>query len=413
MRWSTDALRRMGAAGLLYVLALVPRAHAVVINTLDDQVNRVAPADDPGWNNVGRVGSASGVYLGNRWVLTANHVGSASLRLSDGRTFAPVADSGVRLQNTGSVAGFGGADLFMYRLAADPGLPAVSIAASAPAPGERVSMIGAGLDLQAPMLGWQTTAVTGGLRWTEAPLVHANTFGFALGTTSTMRWGYNHVSSASTFDSTSDRTWTFSTRFDPPGTTLLRFFEAQAVVGDSGGGVFHEVDGQWQLSGIMVSQDLLNNQPAGTVVFGGSSNIADLSKYREQILELLNTSDPLWQNPANPHDVDSSGVIAARDFLIILNELIAHGAHPLSDMRGASDWYFDVNGDNAVSAKDALAIANLLLARQNSLSASSAEVHLIPEGSTLTLAAAGLSWLAAAGALRRCRAHCARSRRAQ
>lgn len=406
MRWSTDAFRRMGAAGLLCLFALAPRAHAVVINTLDDQINRVAPADDPGWNNVGRVGSASGVYLGNRWVLTANHVGSASLRLSDGRTFAPIAESGVRLQNTGSVAGFGGADLFMYRLAADPGLPALNIAAAAPARGERVSMIGAGLDLKGSMLGWQTTSVTGGLRWTEAPLVHANTFGFALGTSSTMRWGYNQVSTASAFDSMSDRTWTFSTRFDPPGTPLS-FFEAQAVVGDSGGGVFHEADGQWQLSGIMVSQDLLNNQPAGTVVFGGSSNIADLSRYREQILELLNTPDPLWQNPLNAHDVDSSGAVAARDFLIITNELIAHGSHQLTGTRGASDWYFDVNGDNVVSARDALAIANVLLARranQPSLGSNlSAEAHLIPEGSTLVLASAGLASLAAGRAAKRWR----------
>ncbi|MFM8684870.1 MAG: hypothetical protein ACKOEG_14045 [Chthoniobacterales bacterium] len=45
------------------LLSLAPAAHAVVINTGDGKGNTNAPADDPGWANVGYINGASGIYL--------------------------------------------------------------------------------------------------------------------------------------------------------------------------------------------------------------------------------------------------------------------------------------------------------------------------------------------------------------
>ena len=57
----------------LTLLLTVPAA-ALVLESGDGQGNTTPPADDPGWAYVGRVSGPSGIYLGNGWMLTANHV---------------------------------------------------------------------------------------------------------------------------------------------------------------------------------------------------------------------------------------------------------------------------------------------------------------------------------------------------
>ena len=61
---------------LLLALALLlsAPAEALVFVSGDGQGNTSPPPDDPGWNHVGRVSGLNGIYLGNGWVLTANHV---------------------------------------------------------------------------------------------------------------------------------------------------------------------------------------------------------------------------------------------------------------------------------------------------------------------------------------------------
>src|SRR5262245_38418655 len=55
---------------------LASPAHAVVVATTTG--NTTAPVDDPGWSNIGSCNSASAIYLGNRWVLTAFHVNASA-----------------------------------------------------------------------------------------------------------------------------------------------------------------------------------------------------------------------------------------------------------------------------------------------------------------------------------------------
>jgi hypothetical protein len=81
-----------------------------------------------------------------------------------------------------------------------------------------------------------------------------------------------------------------------------------------------------------------------------------------------------WQRPTgNPRDVTNDGVIVARDALRIINEInrvsggrrlpnpIAGAENPVVTTGGVPDYfYFDVNGDDFVSAIDALQVINFL-----------------------------------------------------
>jgi hypothetical protein len=60
-------------------------------------------------------------------------------------------------------------------------------------------------------------------------------------------------------------------------------------VGDSGGAVFTFSGGQWKLAGIMVVIGVFNSQPASTAVFGTQTYIADMSYYRDSILQITSS----------------------------------------------------------------------------------------------------------------------------
>ena len=59
---------------LALALLLAAPAQALVYVSGDGQGNTSPPPDDPGWDHMGRVSGLNGIYLGNGWVLTANHV---------------------------------------------------------------------------------------------------------------------------------------------------------------------------------------------------------------------------------------------------------------------------------------------------------------------------------------------------
>ena len=378
------AARRGRLALVALVLACATTARGVVIEPIYDAPTKVAPGDDPGWANVGYLSTASGVYLGNRWVLTANHVGDGSFRLSDGRAFPAVPGSSVQLPNTGGLASLGAADLRMFRLLDDPGLPSLTIDDTRPASGAGVIMIGAGHDRAPGVTGWRVTNGASGLDWTQVALPLANELGYSLLSSQTMRWGTNAMQSGTVFAGST--TLAFNTSFTKQGTA----FEAQAVSGDSGGGVFSFADGGWKLVGIMDAQEMLSNQPAGTAVFGNQTQSADLSVYRAQIMSLVNQSDPLWQNQRNYFDSNHSGTLSAIDALLIINELRAKGAHTLGATHLASDPFYDVNGDGSVTSLDALRVINALMGvKAASASASASGATFVPEPSGAVLALVG------------------------
>jgi hypothetical protein len=190
-----------------------------------------------GWNYVGQIGSASGVYLGDGYVLTAGHVGAGNFTLG-GVTYDEVA---------GSVQSIGTADLTLFQISTSPDLPSLTLALNPPtivhgrSPGSAVVMIG---------------------------------YGGGYGET----WGENHVTeinqSAVVYSFVSNDFYTMNGTYNYHGGSVTN--TAQLVSGDSGGGdfIYNSTTGQWELAGINEAQ--LIDDTTGDIV--GSAMI-QLSSY--------------------------------------------------------------------------------------------------------------------------------------
>ena len=249
-----------GAIALnLAVIALaVSRAVGLVIEAEADALNLEAPADDPGWGNVGNCNAWTAVYLGRGWVLTAAHVGVSNIEL-DGTTYAADFGSRERVFNPDGTA----ADLLLFRIDPEPNLPSLEIAAESPPIGTSIVMVGSGLGRG------EKTAGRGrvGFSW-QAP--------------SLKRWGTSLVH-AYLHDQSVGFTDAFTTRFSIAKTA----HEAHAAHGDSGGAAFARLGGRWQLVGIIMAVDGHPGQPARSAAYGNRTIIADLSRYRQLIRSII------------------------------------------------------------------------------------------------------------------------------
>lgn len=270
------------------VIAAARPAGAVLIQTASGTDNTTAPADDPGFANVGYStnGLGSAIYLGEGWVLTCNHVGGGGIVLASG-TYLQQAGTGFSL-----VTGTHVSDLYMYRLQTVPvGLPTLSIALSMPAVGAGVTMIGGGRDRGA-FTEWTVNEGTTPWTWTVTGS-NGDAEGYGTLGSRAIRWGTNEVSD-NNFNVQSF--WGFgpndyyltrslATTFDVQENST----EAQAVLRDSGGAVFTKVGGQWRLAGVMHAVTGYSGQPDPnfTAVFGNETLIADLSYYRPQIVAVV------------------------------------------------------------------------------------------------------------------------------
>jgi hypothetical protein len=265
------------------ILGLTPAAHAVVINTLSGNGNTNAPADDPGWANVGYINGASGIYLGAGWVLTAAHVGAGNITFS-GTSYAPLAGTTVQLTNN-TIGRTTNTDLLMFQLASTPaGLGPLTLASTAPTLGTAVTMIGAGRDRGA-FTQWSVN--TGASPWTWTEVSSGGNFaGYQTLESSLMRWGTNTVSATDVWVGNSPDVKSFATTFNATG---FDNNEAQAVLGDSGGAVFTKKESVWELSGVMFTVAGFEEQPspATTPVFGNATYSADLSYYAPQIMSII------------------------------------------------------------------------------------------------------------------------------
>jgi len=382
---------------LLFLASMIgSRAHAVVISSTSDAPNIISPGPGSGWDNVAHISGSSSVYLGNRWMITANHVSSTPVRFNDGRLFNLSVGSEVRISNPANRGG-GGADLRMFLLAEDPQLATLQISSASPSAGMQVMMIGAGLNRADQQIGWAVSGQGPTSQWNQVPVNQANVRGYSLLETSQMRWGMNQVFTSDPVYLQQGNSWVFATRFDVAGVP----FEAQATFGDSGGGVFQSVNNGWQLAGIMAATLPLTGQPSGTVAFGDASYAIDLSIYRDSILSFVNRTEPLWQNQVNYFDVDRSGGVNARDVVVEVNKLLLNPNQVLPGAPSAGDPRFDVNGDLKITAQDALqVISNLLNGNANPTPLATPGVALlVPEPSGLAMAllatmllAVGVGW---------------------
>lgn len=245
---------------LLLALALsAGPARGVILAPGDGTGNTSAPADDPGWRNVGTQAGATAVYLGAGWVATANHVAMAN-PVFDGVAYPFVPGSVVQLQATDGTP----ADLKVYRVNPFPPLPSLDLYPGAPAVGADLVLIGRGRDRGA------ATSWSG----------HA---GWLYGAAQTKRWGTNKVSASNLVIL---GTRAFEVNLSQSGATT---HESQAATGDSGGAVFLKTGETWYLAGILFAIGPYEGQPNGTALYGNLSYAAQLSAYAGAILTLAAT----------------------------------------------------------------------------------------------------------------------------
>jgi len=297
-------LHRRAAIACAVVIALMGAnaAKAVVVsgNLVTD--NNLAPVavDDVTWSNVGTRGIGTGVYLGNRWVLTANHVGGGSITLTNGTTYQMAAGTGRQLVNRLVSGSTTPTDLFLYQLDTDPGLPWVNLATTFSV-NDVVLMVGAGRQRGDGVL-W--TIDPSQNPWTWTPVTSGyDAAGYNLLATRAMGWGLNVIAESGTVSVDGVAVSAMKTGFVyPQFAAPYDGYEGQATTGDSGGPVFRQNGSSWELAGIMVgASNPLSGQPdavllgfdAGGILSPYSETyIADLSVYRNQIVAITAVPEP-------------------------------------------------------------------------------------------------------------------------
>ncbi len=299
-----SSLRAAQVAALLTLLAASAQRAAALVIDPTATINTVAPADDPGWLNVGD----RGVYLGDRWVLTARHVGPGATVFPGVGTFAYETGSRVDLV----VPGPGPpvlTDLVLYRLTTAPNLPSLTISSNTPNINSSVTLIGDGrsVGVGAAETEWFVTGSGTQYTWTEVAPGSGNVLGYS-STGSTKLWGTNLVEDDGTVDLDHNITvnsgWgpvvSFFTEFDKQDITngAATTSEAQALGGDSGSGGFAKNGANWELAGITHAIGIFHDQPGfenpalpvtppQAAIYGNLTYIADLSAYRDQILAVI------------------------------------------------------------------------------------------------------------------------------
>lgn len=211
-----------------------------------------------GWNYVGQIGQnssnnggASGIYLGNGWVITAGHVGAGNFTLNN-TTYSMVVGSAVSLTLSAGVAGNPTAtisDLTMFQISSNPGLSALSISNSQMAVGTPFVLIGYG---------------TGNNSRAES-------------------WGYNTVAENDVQVSVDGYPY-YSEDFDSlassgSGTGTVTSYLQD---GDSGGADFVYSNGVWILAGMNEAIDKSTN----------TSYYVDLSSYSAEITSIMSAPEP-------------------------------------------------------------------------------------------------------------------------
>lgn len=180
------------------------------------------------------------------------------------------------------------ADAMIFELEGDenpPNWPLIPIAIYPPQPGEDVLLIGYG-------------KVRGKVVEFEGD--QGSEFAFLWSKKGEKRWATNRVSAGDiTVTQENFITKTFVFEFDEPFSSGTTQHEAQAAVGDSGGGVFVKRDGEWKLAGLMVSVAGNFQSPKNASWYGDRTHAADLTYYREEILR--------WTRAACANERDDDG----------------------------------------------------------------------------------------------------------
>jgi autotransporter-associated beta strand protein len=209
---------------LLLSGALTSPAFALITIGPDDSTIQTAPANGAPWDFVGELidqfgARGSAVYLGNGYMITADHVDSdVSTVMLDGGQFT--------IDSTYTPYVIQGADLRIFRITQNPGLPDMPLITS----GENA------FNQPATIIGWGVGKGT--------PIPNQG-WNYGDDTTRLERWGTNTTMGSYYVDPVSGITY-LETAFD----SSVGGTEAQLTSGDSGGGLFIKYGNTWTLAAI-------------------------------------------------------------------------------------------------------------------------------------------------------------------
>ena len=302
------------------------------------------PADFE-YGNVGMVSSgASGVYLGNGWVLTAKHVSVGDITLG-GVTYSYDGGGSYLIKNPTGIDGIDSyyTDLKLYHLTEEPDLPEIKIATEPPSAGTVVYYVGYGHKQSEEISYWNVDSSGGSYVWTEG-----TSSSYYWGYTATgpleFSWGYNQVVRYTETGSVVGSV-TLADGTDILGLRTIfnsEDFNGQAVSGDSGGAAFYQdANGDWVLGGIISCVQTLPNSPTLALRDAVTNSVA-LACYQDQILEII-TPEPI------AGDANGDGVVDGSDVTIL-----AGNWQQATDLGAAAG---DFNGDGVVDGSDVTILA--------------------------------------------------------
>jgi len=211
--------------GAVFLFAQVDFANAIVFFSQGNDANLTNPGNGLPWDNVVQMQSGTGpigtgVYLGNRYVLTAGHVGPL--------TSVKVGFVDYLLDSSPAVA-IGKADMKLVRLASDPGLNGVRLNSNSLADGGEAYLVGYGV-------GRSSSSLLG-----SSPVTWGDS------STAIKRWGTNFVDGAiagvQVAGYTSDL---LRTQFNSNSGAN----EAALTIYDSGSALFRQIGSEWFLVGL-------------------------------------------------------------------------------------------------------------------------------------------------------------------
>ena len=268
---------------------------------------------DPGWGNAAHTFPyfTNGVYLGNGWMLTANHANFSSATFVEGGTSYNVVPNQAYQVPNPSVGdpqlSQTYADLKLYRIGDDPNLPSLTIASNPLALNDQVVFVTTGV-LRSPTevhwnSDWTTTTGAGtyqgytnnggGKVWGTNNVANDSVLGdqFVSGPGHTSCQPSNPSDQCDASDSNittnvNHGTIAYLTTYDKQN-AAGNPYEAQVVGGDSGSPVFHKTASGWELAGIVLATYTYSGQDAENAVYGDASAFADLSSYKANILAIM------------------------------------------------------------------------------------------------------------------------------
>jgi len=218
-------LARLLAGVFLWISFTMGPVHAIVFFSQGNDANLTSPGGGLPWDNVVQMQSSTGpigtgVYLGNRYVLTAGHVGPlASVKVGYVDYF---------LDSSPAVA-IGTADMKLVRLASDPGLNGVRLNSNPSADGGAAHLVGYGVGRA------------------SSSLLGSNPVTWGDSSSAIKRWGTNLVDGAisgvQVGGYTSDL---LRTQFN----SNAGVNEAALTIYDSGSALFRQIGSEWYLVGL-------------------------------------------------------------------------------------------------------------------------------------------------------------------